>query len=191
MATVLLSSEDLTVFGGPTTVNVEVDFGPSGSRGSYIYNLPGNPNNLVSLPSGYTFYDMAINVGTADPEYLYMYQYVSQDGTPTWKRLFRLIPNLYNKNYISKSFTGGTAEFAINLTDIVPSEQLGNVTAENFNIQASLVNTDGPVSLSISVGEVTLSNTLPITISVVQFDGTSWSALPDNAYTVHLSISVV
>ena len=191
MADILVSSEDLTVFGGPATINVEVDFGPAGTRGSYIYNLPGNPNELSSLPSGYTFYDMAINVGANTEEYLYMYQYVSQDGTPTWKRLFKLIPNTYNKNYTSKSFVDGSADFAINLIDIVPPDRVGTVTAESFNIQATVINTIGPISTAISVGEITQSSTLPITLNVIEFNGTAWVPLPDNTYTVHLSISVV
>ena len=105
--------------------------------------------------------------------------------------MFRLIPNLFNKNYASKSFTDGIAEFAINLIDIVPSDRIGVVTAASFNIQASVINTTGPVSVSIGVGEVTLSNTLPITLTAIQFDGTNWAPLPDNTYTVHMSISVV
>lgn len=192
MSEIVVSSEDLTVFGGPATVNVEVDFGPSGSRGSYIYNLSDSPNNFPNLlPSGYQLNDMVINVGPQSDEYLYMYQYISQDGTLTWKRLFRLIPNLFNKNYASKSFTDGIAEFAINLIDIVPSDRIGVVTSASFNIQASVINTTGPVSISVGVGEVTLSNTLPITLTAIQFDGTNWAPLPDNTYTIHMSISVV
>ena len=43
MADVILSTEDLTVFGGPALISLDVDFGPSGSRGSRIYGVVADP----------------------------------------------------------------------------------------------------------------------------------------------------
>ena len=43
MADILLDTVDLTVFGGPTTVDVSVDFGAEGVRGSKIWSGPGAP----------------------------------------------------------------------------------------------------------------------------------------------------
>jgi len=37
MADVILSTEDLTVLGGPSSLNLEIDFGPKGDRGSQIF----------------------------------------------------------------------------------------------------------------------------------------------------------
>ena len=50
MTNPILAVDDLTVLGGPTTVNVEVDFGPEGPRGSMIYTGLGNPND--NTPDG-------------------------------------------------------------------------------------------------------------------------------------------
>ena len=64
MPEIVVSSEDLTVFGGPATVNVEVDFGPAGSRGSYIYNIAGSPNEYPNLlPSGFGCVGELLGVG--------------------------------------------------------------------------------------------------------------------------------
>ena len=41
MVDIVLATDDLAVLGGPETVNVEVDFGPTGDRGSQIFSNVG------------------------------------------------------------------------------------------------------------------------------------------------------
>ena len=45
MADILLSNEDLTVFGGPETVSLDLDIGPQGDRGSIIIGVLGDPRD--------------------------------------------------------------------------------------------------------------------------------------------------
>ena len=45
MADVLLSTDSLTVAGGPASVSVDVDFGPQGQRGSLILYGLTDPND--------------------------------------------------------------------------------------------------------------------------------------------------
>jgi hypothetical protein len=45
MVDVIVSPDSLSLVGGPSTVNVEVDFGPAGTRGSQIFVGRGQPNN--------------------------------------------------------------------------------------------------------------------------------------------------
>jgi hypothetical protein len=47
MADVLLSNDDITVLGPPNTVEVLVDIGPTGTRGSQVFVGIGDPNLLT------------------------------------------------------------------------------------------------------------------------------------------------
>ena len=47
MADILLSNDDLTVFGGPETVSLDLDFGPTGDRGNFIIGLQGDPRDAT------------------------------------------------------------------------------------------------------------------------------------------------
>lgn len=47
MADVLLSSDELTVLGGPAEISVDVDFGPQGDRGSLMFVGPDKPQDFT------------------------------------------------------------------------------------------------------------------------------------------------
>lgn len=192
MTDIILSTDDLLVLGGPESINVDVDFGPQGDRGSYILlSLDGNPNehaiggNITSQP-----YDLSINMKETDSEYLYLYQFLDQGGTNTWVKLFRLIPDTYGFVAI-KTFTDGSAAVNIPITNIVPEDRIGTVVSSNFNVQYSILGTN-PISSAVSVGELVLDNdvlSLPLTLKAVEYDG-AWSDL-QGSRTVHLLITVI
>ena len=49
-AEVLVNTDDITVLGPPAQVNVQLDIGATGNRGSQIFVGTGNPNSgLISL----------------------------------------------------------------------------------------------------------------------------------------------
>ena len=92
MPEVVLASDDLTVLGGPATVNVEVDLGKQGQRGSLIYTGPGKPSSETLGSVSLQLYDIYINANPLDDEYRVMYQYIIVDGdtTPTWQTILNL-----------------------------------------------------------------------------------------------------
>jgi hypothetical protein len=190
---VLLSTDELTVLGGPEKIELEVDFGPEGDRGSQIFVGNGNPNDdSTVIGQDPVFLDLYINLLTSDPEYLFVYQYQNIFGEGQWIKLFKLIPNIYSTNRTT-SFIDGQGSINIPVINIVPSELVGTITASNFNIQHNLVNNSSPISSSLSVGEIVTVDdlvTLPIFINAIEFDGESWINVSGNK-TVHLFISVV
>jgi hypothetical protein len=94
MVDILLSSEELAVFGGPASIDLDVDFGPAGTRGSLILTGNGKPTDPdVDLPNDIQPFDLYINLNPFDFEYLFLYQYGSINGVLTWSRVLRLIPN--------------------------------------------------------------------------------------------------
>jgi hypothetical protein len=185
MVDILLTTDDLAVLGGPETVNVEVDFGPTGDRGSQIYAVSGKPNNLNTyIPETPKVYDLAINIAPADEEYQFIYQYVDQ----SWIPLFKLISNFYSKNYTDASFVDGEWSILIPVNLITSQD----VTSENFNIQYS-ISGQNPIASSISVGEISIGSgeqALPITFYASELIGSTWTSVSATK-TVHIFISMV
>ena len=174
MAEVILSSDDLTVLGGPSIVSVDVDFGPTGDRGSQIFVGNGNPN-VVEIGQTPKIFDLYINILSSDPEYLNYYQYQNVDGTNVWVRLFDLVP--FSKTYkTEETFITGAVTFNIPIASIVSEIDIESVSSENFSVQYAITGTN-PISSAITVGEPSLVFdilSLPITINAVEYISSAW-----------------
>jgi len=196
MVDILLTTDELSVLGGPETVNVEVDFGPSGDRGSQIFSNTGKPviggNGLTALAPDCQLFDLYINILPTDDEYQYVYQLQNVLGTNTWVKLFKLVSNIYSKNYTETSFIDGVWSMNIPVAEIVPLNLVGTAQSENFNVQYSVLN-QNPIASSINIGEVTTANServLPITITASELSGSSFTEL-SGPKSVQLFITVV
>lgn len=195
MTDAVVSTEEITVLGGPDTVNVQVDIGATGQRGSQIYVNLGQPGAHPStLAPNSKVMDLYINNLSTDDEYQYVYQLQNVLGTLTWVRLFKLVSNNYSKVYIA-DFADGRWNKSIPIADVIPSDFVGSVTAENFNIQYSILNQNlNPIASSFVINEISTDNgilVLPISISAIELvNGTSWQDI-DDPKTVHLLITVV
>ena len=167
-------AEDILVLGGPEVINVEVDFGPQGDRGSLIFVGNGKPD-LIDIGQDPNVFDLYINLLTTDDEYLMIYQYVEVLGTLQWQTLTKLIPNTYVTNQ-SINFT--TANYChIPIAAIVDPSYVGNTDASNFSVQATFATSAGyPIVSSIKTEVVTLSGieNLKITFYAKEFDGVNW-----------------
>lgn len=94
MVDILLSTEDLAIFGGPSQIDVSVDYGSQGQRGTFIFTGNGKPtDDDVQFPQAIQPYDLYINLKPSDTEYLFLYQYASVNGVLSWSKVLRLIPN--------------------------------------------------------------------------------------------------
>lgn len=169
MAEVVLSSDDLTVLGGPSVVSVDVDFGPTGDRGSQIFVGNGNPNE-VEIGQTPKIFDLYINLLSSDNEYLNYYQYQNVDGTNVWVRLFSLIP-FSKSDKTERTFVEGVATFNIPVANIVAEIDIESVSSANFNVQYSISGTN-PIASAITIGEPSLVFdilSLPITINATEY----------------------
>lgn len=196
MVNVLLSNDDLSVLGGPETVNVEVDFGPEGTRGSNIFVNTGKPviggDGLTALAPDCQIFDLYINILSSDDEYQYVYQLQNVLGTATWVKLFKLVSNIYSKNYTTVSFVNGEANINIPVAEIIPSDFVGTASSENFNIQHNVLN-QFPVASAVSVGEIVNSGgalVLPITLTAHELVDGSFEPIASEK-SVHLFITMV
>jgi hypothetical protein len=193
MAEVILSTEDITVLGGPSSINVDVDFGPAGTRGSQIFIGEGNPNEPTTEigQDDIKVLDLYINLKTTDVDYLYVYQYVTENGIETWKPFFDLVPNTKSINSLA-TFTAGSTVINVPINQIVPSDLVATIAATSFNVQATIQNTL-PVALAVEIGTPSgtgSARVLPITVRASELSSGTWTAL-SVAKTVQLLITVV
>jgi len=188
MPDVLLSNDDITVLGPPNTVEVLVDIGPAGPRGSQIYVGSGEPNLLMSgttiFGKSVEFNDLYINTSPG-PDYAYMYQYVSSPGGNTWVEVLRINPTLYASLHLV-SYDNGVGEVVIPIDDIVTVTG-GALTASNFVVQSNMANTN-PVAYSISSQSIVGSN-LVVEFNAIEYSGGTWQQL-DDIFTMHIFITV-
>lgn len=194
MVDVLLSTEDVTVLGGPSSISVDLDFGPQGERGSQIFVGNGNPNSN-EVGQDIKVFDLYINIDPNDEEYLFLYQYQSIPGSDTWVQLFKLITNQYSKNQLASFASDGTSYFYIPLINIVPADLVGSLDSSNFNIQYSIVGEQDPTIITLQLASVESDPENSITglklqFKGIKFDGTDWINLEGNK-TIDLFITVV
>jgi hypothetical protein len=186
MADVVLSNDDLTVLAGPSTVELLVDIGPTGTRGSKFFVGIGNPNSLSGL--GQILNDMYIDTAPG-PNYGYLYQYISAPGGSSWVEVLRVNPTIYSKLHTVTFVSGtsssmGSGSVVIPITDISTAPGL---TAENFNVQYSIQNAN---PLASSVSSIQISGTdLVINLEASEYDGT-WGPL-DAEVSVYIFLSVM
>lgn len=183
-----IASETVVVLGGIETLDLQVDFGPAGTRGSNIFRGTSVPNDTTVTTLSAQIFDLYINTATRD-----LYQLVSYPGGTNnmrWEKLFSMIPNLYsNKDVVT--FVAGTAETLIPVVDIAP-DAVG-LLSENLAIQHNIISST-IVSSSISVGDIYIDGSgnlqVPVTIKAVELVDGEWTPV-SSAKTVDWLITVV
>ena len=195
MPDVLLSNDDVTVLGPPNTVEVLVDIGPTGTRGSKVFVGSGNPNTLTSSGSIFgqaiILNDLYINISPGT-NYGYMYQYVSEPGGNTWVEILALNPTIYNKLHTT-TYVNGEASITIPISDIVTVTG-SPLTANNFVVQYSISHTHAVASTVTVPALVGDGSNLVLNFKGVEYHPesgpTEWIDLDEEVIT-HLLISVV
>jgi hypothetical protein len=188
---VLLNTEDVVVLGSPETIDVLVDIGPQGTRGTKFIVGSGEPNGQTSsgvlLGQTLILNDMYIDTSPG-VDYGYMYQYVSQPGGNTWTQVLKINPAIYSA-IETVSFSSGNGSITIPITSIVTVSG-SPLTKSNFNVQYQIEGAN-PIASSLEVPALAGAGTnLVINLHASQYSGGSWSALTGSK-TVHLFISIV
>jgi hypothetical protein len=186
MPEVLLSNDDITVLGPPPIIEVLVDIGPKGTRGSQFFVGVGNPN-IVTIGQTPNLNDLYINASPGE-EQGYLYQYQASPGGNSWVQVLNIYPTLFSINY-DVTFESGSAEVVIPIDDIITVTGTP-LTAENFSVQYSIAHT-APVSSSMQIPPLVGSgDNLVINLEAVEYVSSAWSAL-DEPVTVHFNITII
>jgi hypothetical protein len=191
MVDYVLSTVDLDVFGGPTTLDVSTDFGKTGDRGTRVWVGNGPPADTLTTQD-VKLYDLYINTNTSPDFYSWLYQYVPEVGNPTWVKTLRLNPQQNSKISLI-TFEDGTATLDIP-TSIVTADT--TLTADKFTIRYNFENgtyspnTGNPVASSFTYGIETILGVkyLRIIFKGAEWNGTEWNDL-SGSYKVHTFIS--
>jgi hypothetical protein len=195
MTNIFVSSEDVKVIGGTSTVNVEVDFGPQGDRGNLFLVGYGNPNT-ISHSVTLQLLDFYINVQATDEDYMVLYQYVNVSGVNTWVSTGTLMTDKFSV-IRNVAFTDGktTSEVDFRVSNIAPQSLVGGLTAENFNVQCTFSDPENPIAHSITIKPLAFQSgtgdqILPVDINAVEFSEGSWVGL-NRTVSIHFLITVV
>jgi hypothetical protein len=140
MVDVVVASDNVVVIGGPSSVDVSVDIGPQGQRGSQIYTGVGRPTE-VFLPD-VQVNDIYINLKQSDFEYLYLYKYAGVNGQLVWSKVLRLVPNTVLVNPIVR-FVNGQAHTIFN-------NEGSPVAVKGLYFPLAALFPDGTLSISIN-----------------------------------------
>jgi len=200
MADILVSNEDLTVFGGPVEISLDLDIGPQGDRGSIILASNGNPQDanvhadLMNMPEGIEALDVAIDINPYSDTYKTVFQRIATTSGTQWTEMLNLKTNYYSSvKDVTAVVSNGIGTLTIppiNLTDIANDI---NLTSANFSIQYSVSSSiGGPLATSLVVKEVVNSpiRALPLEIKGVEYIDNAWQPMA-GLKRVHLFITVV
>lgn len=188
MPDILLTNDDVTVLGPPETIDVVLDIGPTGIRGSQIFAGTGNPN-LPDTEIGQTPLENDLYINSAPgTNYAYLYQYINSTGGSYWSQVLAMKPVIFTKIFTT-TFTTGTAELIIPIVDIYTVTGTPP-TANKFNIQYSIEGSN-PIASSIEIPElVSPGDNLVINFSATEYASSTWSALAGSK-KIHVFISIV
>jgi hypothetical protein len=186
MPDVVLNNDDVTVLAPPAIIEVLVDIGPQGTRGSQFFVGVGNPNS-VNIGQTPNLNDLYINTSPGG-ELGYLYQYRSEPGGNVWVEVLDIYPSVYSEN-AQVTFESGTSEVIIPVADIVTVTGTPLVS-ENFSVQYSIAHTN-PVASAMQIPAlVGAGDNLVINLEAVEYAGATWSAL-DESVTIHFNITIV
>jgi hypothetical protein len=186
MPDVVLNTDSITVLAPPEIIEVLVDIGPRGIRGSQFFVGVGNPNtiNIGQTPN---LNDLYINTSPGG-ELGYLYQYQSQPGGNLWVEVLDIYPSVYSEN-AQVTFESGSAEVVIPVADIVTVTGTP-LTSDNFSVQYSIAHTN-PVASAMQIPALLgAGDNLVINLEAVEYASSTWSAL-DESVTIHLNITIV
>jgi hypothetical protein len=186
MVSVVLNNDDVTVLAPPAIIEVLVDIGPQGTRGSQFFVGVGNPNS-VDIGQTPNLNDLYINTSPGG-ELGYLYQYRSEPGGNVWVEVLDIYPSVYSEN-AQVTFESGSAEVVIPVAEIVTVTGTP-LLSENFSVQYSIAHTN-PVASAMQIPALVGAGTnLVINLEAVEYAGAAWSAL-DDSVTIHFNITIV
>jgi hypothetical protein len=198
MADILLSNDDLTVFGGPESISLDLDIGPQGDRGSIIIGVLGDPrdaNVASTIAQDTQALDIAIDYQPASTTYKTVFQKVSSGGSLQWTPLISLKTNYYSSIKDVTAVNGTLTVPPINVAEIYGSSGITSATSQVFNVQYSISSSDssGPLATNLIIKDLITSQgflALPLEIKGVEYIDNAWQPMA-GPKRVHLFITVV
>jgi len=182
MADVVIASDDLVILGGPSSVNIQLDIGAAGERGSQIFSDVGKPTSPgISFPFPPKINDLYINLDPSDVDYLFLYQYKLDNAVLGWTKLLRLIPTTILFNPVLKFINGEAHASVVDpstgltfdakglyfpITGTLENEDTENLDPRDLNVQYTVSNLNPTVG-GIELKEINSVFTVEVLVDPV------------------------
>jgi hypothetical protein len=183
----VVTTDDLTVFGPPNNIELQVDIGPEGQRGSIFFSGTGDPNSLTfteapKLNDLFIRTDLGGNYGT-------VYKYVSVPAGSQWQSILTFQPITYN-SVLTATFNSGSTSLNILLNDFYLNAP-SNLQADSVSVQLTPQN-ELPLVLSISDKNITTGSNRNLVIDVVgvEYSGGSWTNM-SGSVNIGVNLSII
>jgi len=183
--TPVLDTDELSVFGGPASVDVTLDFGPQGSRGSKIYAGSGEPETQL-VGQDVTVNDLYINTLVSSVNYGWLYQYTIELSNPVWIKILKINSSNYSIKESLSFDINGDAYKEIPISSI--TSDVSPLLAD-FVINVDIESAD-PVSFGFipTITGVGANKKLRIDINALTYQALAWIKLT-GSNTVHFSVA--
>lgn len=169
MANVVVGALDLNVYGGPASIDVAIDFGRQGTRGSKFWLGQGDPTSALS-GQDVLVNDLYINTLPTDPYYGWLYQYVIEVGSLVWTKVFSINPTQYTTKKVQTFASGST-------TVLIPISQFTTGTVSLLSTFTITYTIEGTNPIATSFTPSIVGTDLSIVIKAIEYSGGSWSNL--------------
>jgi hypothetical protein len=185
---VLVDTPDIVVLGPPQQIDVSLDVGSQGERGSRFFVGTGNPNVPGVLPSGENFIlgDVFLNSSTG-AEFSWLYVFIQTPTGNTWQPALRVQPGIYNRHVDATFNSSGISTILVPLAEISPDSTI--IDVNRYVIQITPVLYANPISLVINSKSIVGSN-LQFVVEAVEYFSSSWQNL-EGVVELGVTISVV
>jgi hypothetical protein len=183
---VLLETQDIVVLGPPSNIDVRVDVGPKGDRGSRFFVGSGDPNVPGVVASGQNplIGDVFVNASTAS-KYGWLYVYVRTPSGNSWVPTLRLQPAIFSST-VSTLFVDGQSQIGIPISNIVSDVNVLDV--EKYIVQVSC-NRSNPVAISL-ISKIIQGPSLLISLKAIEYSLENWINL-NGAVSLDITITVI
>jgi hypothetical protein len=187
----IITTESISVFGPPEVIEVSLDIGAAGPRGSLIYSGSGDPNFNTGVFANeepivgdiYIRQDFGANYGV-------VYQYGVTPGGEEWNSVLKILPTMLNL-LEDVEFISGTASVSVLLSDIFADPPV-SLTANNFCINITPQHTQA-VAISVTNKAITagINKSLIFGLRATQQDQANGTTLLNTTIGLNTLISIV
>ena len=136
---VVVNNDQITVLGPPASLDVAIDIGQQGVRGSKVFAGSGNPNSYnfgsIQLIDG----DLFLNTSTGST-YGWLYRYTPKPSGDQWDSVLKLQTPLYAGTH-DVVFSSGKGTVSIPTSSIIPTG-INIPNDNNFIIQLTTISTN-------------------------------------------------
>lgn len=196
---VLLDTPEISVIGPPATIDLQLDVGGKGARGSQIYSGFDDPNvdppDASILPN-----DLFIRESQGQTEG-YLYQYLSDGaGGFQWEKIGSLKPSIYSDvaslsaSVGNISASAGIYTYEVSIAEAFSEYTATSISASNLNVQISTEFDDAPVITSLKTKSVNnVTNFINVDFYSLYYNSASaqWLDLTDSSAKHHITISLL